>query len=61
MLSAYDRKMLDKYVETRQLIELYKEQLEEEQAYLEEAKAGVENEEASLNSLIDEKKKPLNG
>ena len=25
MLSAYDRKMLDKYVETRELIELYKD------------------------------------
>lgn len=56
MLSAYDRMMLDRYVETRELIELYKEQLEEERAYLEDAKAGVENEEASLNSLIDEKK-----
>ncbi|MDE7013412.1 MAG: peptidoglycan DD-metalloendopeptidase family protein [Kineothrix sp.] len=59
MLSAYDRKMLDKYVETRELIELYKEQLEEEHAYLEEAKAGVESEEASLNSLIDEKKETI--
>lgn len=29
MLSAYDRMMLDKYVATRELIELYKEQLEE--------------------------------
>lgn len=56
MLSAYDRKMLDRYVETRELIELYKQQLEEERAYLEDAKAGVESEEASLNSLIDEKK-----
>lgn len=56
MLSAYDRKMLDQYVATRELIELYKQQLEEEMAYLEEAKAGVESEEASLNSLIDEKK-----
>ena len=28
-------------------------------AYLEEAKAGVESEEASLNSLIDEKKKTI--
>lgn len=59
MLSAYDRKMLDKYVETRELIELYKEQLEEEHAYLEEAKAGVESEESSLNSLIDEKKETI--
>lgn len=56
MLSAYDRMMLDRYVETRELIGLYKEQLEEERAYLEEAKAGVESEETSLNSLIDEKK-----
>ena len=56
MLSAYDRKMLDQYVATRELIELYKQQLEEEMAYLEEAKTGVESEEASLNSLIDEKK-----
>lgn len=59
MLSAYDRKMLDEYVATRKLVELYMEQLEEERAYLEEAKAGVESEEASLNSLIDEKKKTI--
>ncbi len=55
MLSAYDRKMLDQYVTTRQLIELIKEQLEEDRDYLEEAKTGVESEEASLNSLIYEK------
>lgn len=59
MLSSYDRKMLDRYVETRELIELYKQQLEEERAYLEDAKAGVESEEASLNSLIDEKRSRL--
>ena len=59
MLSAYDRKMLDEYVATRKLVELYMEQLEEDRAYLEEAKAGVESEEASLNSLIDEKKKTI--
>ncbi len=59
MLSAYDRKMLDEYVATRKLIELYMEQLEEDKAYLEEAKAGVESEEASLNTLIDEKKRTI--
>ena len=59
MLSAYDRKMLDEYVATRKLIELYMEHLEEDKAYLEEAKAGVESEEASLNSLIDEKKRTI--
>ncbi len=59
MLSAYDREMLDRYVETRKLIELYMEQLEADKEYLEEAKAGVEKEEASLNSLIDEKTKTI--
>lgn len=59
MLSAYDRKMLDQYVATRKLIELYMEQLEEDREYLEEAKEGVESEEASLNSLIDEKKRTI--
>ena len=59
MLSSYDRKMLDKYVATRELIELYKQQLEEEKDYLEDAKAGVENEENSLNTLIDEKKETI--
>lgn len=59
LLSAYDRKMLDEYVATRKLIELYKQQLEEDKAYLEEAKAGVESEEASLNALIDEKQQTI--
>lgn len=61
MLSAYDREKLDEYVATRELIELYKEQLEEDMAYLEEAKAGVESEEASLNELIGEKKRAIEG
>lgn len=60
MLSAYDRKMLDEYVATRELIELVKAQLEEDRDYLEQAKAGVESEEASLNALIEEKKETIN-
>lgn len=59
MLSAYDRKMLDEYVATCKLIGLYKEQLEEDRDYLEEAKAGIEQEEASLNALIDEKQRTI--
>lgn len=59
LLSSYDRKMLDDYVATRKLIELYKEQLEEDREYLEEAKAGVEKEEASLNALINEKQQTI--
>lgn len=59
MLSSYDRKMLDEYVATRKMIELYKEQLEEDRAYLEEARSGVEQEEASLGELIDEKERTI--
>lgn len=59
MLSAYDRRMLDEYAATRKLIELYKEQLEEERDYLEEARAGVEQEEAALNALIHEKEQRI--
>lgn len=59
MLSAYDRKKLDEYVATRELIELVKAQLEEDRDYLEQAKAGVESEEASLNALIKEKENTI--
>lgn len=59
MLSAYDRKKLDEYVATRELIELVKAQLEEDRDYLEQAKAGVESEEVSLNALIKEKENTI--
>lgn len=59
MLSAYDRKMLDEYVATRKLIELYKQNLEEEKGVLEQARAGVEKEEAALNELIEDKKQRI--
>lgn len=59
MLSAYDRKKLDEYVATRELIELVKAQLEEDRDYLQQAKAGVESEEASLNALIKEKENTI--
>lgn len=59
MLSAYDRKMLDEYVATRELIELYKQNLEEQKEMLEEAKADVETEEEALNELIGDKKQRM--
>ena len=59
-LSAYDRKMLDAYIENREQIEIYKAELEEERAILEEAREAVEQEEAALNTLIAEKEKQIN-
>lgn len=54
-LSAYDRKQLDEYVRTREMISLCKVELEAQKEVLDEAKLAVEAEEASINSLIEEK------
>ncbi len=54
-LSAYDRKKLDEYVATREMIALCKEELETEKEMLDEAKAAVEEEEMAVNTLISEK------
>lgn len=54
-LSRYDRDKLDEYVETRQYVELCKEELETEKQLLDEAKEAVEREEANVNTLIGEK------
>ena len=54
-LSRYDREKLDEYVETVQYVELCKEELEIEKQLLDEAKEAVEQEEANINALIEEK------
>lgn len=59
MLSAYDRKMLDEYVEYAEYVALCKQGLEEEKSVLDEAKAAQEKEEASLNELISAKKQEI--
>lgn len=59
-LSAYDRSMLDAYVENRENIEGFKAQLEEERETLREAKEAIEQEEAALNTLIAEKEQQIN-
>lgn len=58
-LSAYDRRMLTKYQETREYVAVCKEQLEADRVLLEEAKKDVEAEEASLEKLISEKEKEI--
>ncbi|MDE5716191.1 MAG: peptidoglycan DD-metalloendopeptidase family protein [Lachnospiraceae bacterium] len=54
-LSRYDRDKLNEYVETRKYVELCKEELEVEKQLLDEAREAVEQEEASVSSLIGEK------
>ncbi|MBD5484023.1 MAG: peptidoglycan DD-metalloendopeptidase family protein [Lachnospiraceae bacterium] len=54
-LSRYDRNKLEEYVQTREMVELCKEELETEKELLAEAKIAVEAEEANISSLIEEK------
>ena len=55
-LAAYDRKKLDEYVETKEMIALCKEELEAEKEVLDEARAAVKAEEANVSELIATKK-----
>jgi murein DD-endopeptidase MepM/ murein hydrolase activator NlpD len=59
MLSSYDRKKLDEYIATTELIQVTKEALEEEKATLDAAKAEKEQEEKNLQSLLDTKEQEL--
>lgn len=54
-LSAYDKQKLDEYVETKEMVQLCKEELEAEKEVLDEAKIAVEAEEANISALIDQK------
>ena len=59
MLSSYDRKKLNEYIATTQLITVTKEALEEEKATLDLAKEEKEQEEANLQSLLTTKSNEL--
>lgn len=54
-LSRYDKSKLEEYVQIKEMVQLCKEQLEAEKEKLDVAKAAVEEEEASVSALIDEK------
>lgn len=54
-LAQYDKTMLDNFIETREYVELCKEQLDLDKAILDETKAGVESEQQALETLIEEK------
>ena len=58
-ISAYDRQKLEEFQLNRELIEVCKAELEEEEALLQEAKAAVEKEQDNLEILIDSKEKEI--
>lgn len=58
-ISTYDRKKLQEYQLNRELIEVCKAELEEEEAVLKEAKTAVEKEQANLQNLITTKEKEI--
>lgn len=58
-ISDYDRRKLEEYQLNRELIEVVKQELEEEEETLREAKALVEQEQDNLELLIDNKNKEI--
>ena len=58
-LSRYDRDKLEEYVATKELVQLCKEDLEVEKEVLAEAKVAVEEEEAAVSALIDQKEQQI--
>ena len=55
MLSEYDRKKLNEYINTAKMIELTKEELEQEKSTLTDAKADVAVEQTNMQTLINDK------
>ena len=59
LVMAYDRQQWKDFMENRKYIELCKEELEAEKAILDEAKAGVEQEQSNMEALIDQKNRDI--
>ena len=55
MLSEYDRNKLNEYINTAKMIELTKEELEQEKSTLTDAKADVAVEQVNMQTLINDK------
>lgn len=58
-IAAYDRKKLIEYQETKEQIEIFKEELEAEKIVLDAAKEAVEEEQAAVNALIAQKEQEI--
>lgn len=59
-ISAYDRKMLDEYISTQNMVAAIKADLEREKAELDESKAALDNEQAAMETLIASKEEEIN-
>ena len=59
LVSVYDRQKLEEFRLNRELIEVCKAELEEEEVLLKEAKAAVEQEQRNLETLITTKEKEI--
>ena len=59
LVMSYDRQQWKDFMENRKYIELCKEELEAEKAILDEARAGVEQEQANMEALIDQKNRDI--
>lgn len=60
-ISAYDKRMLDEYISTKNQVAQIKADLEEEERQLNEAKAGLDNEQAAMEMLIASKEEEIDG
>ncbi len=58
-MSAYDKRMLDSYIDTKNLVAAKEAQLLEQKAGLEDAKSAVENEQNALEALMEDKEKEI--
>ncbi|MBQ6129144.1 MAG: peptidoglycan DD-metalloendopeptidase family protein [Lachnospiraceae bacterium] len=59
-MSAYDRRMLDSYVDSKNMVEAKEQELLAQKESLEEAKAAVQNEQDALETLMEDKEKEIN-
>ena len=58
-MSAYDKRMLDSYIDTKNLVAAKEQQLIEQKLGLEDAKSAVENEQDALQTLMEDKEKEI--
>ena len=58
-ISAYDKRMLDSYIDARNLVAAKEQELIEQKNGLEDARAAVRNEQDALETLMEDKEKEI--
>ncbi len=59
-MSAYDKRMLDSYIDSKNLVAAKEQQLTEQKLGLEEARTAVQNEQDAIEALMEDKEKEIN-